>query len=178
MKKNIVTLTEDTCKVLGELNSKGKHSSQTSPIKEEDLQGFKRIRKFIPMLEQFHLICDNPNRDLHFDQYISFILFYFFNPVLTSLRGIQQASHLEKVKKVLGVKGTSLTSLSEASHVFDANLIVPLIRRNRGQHPFFFIMLRKGVITGNLSWIRETSKMIKNGCCPRFCPYYPFTNTM
>ncbi|MFH1095975.1 MAG: hypothetical protein V1749_00505 [Candidatus Desantisbacteria bacterium] len=52
MKKNIVTLTEDTCKVLGELNSKGKHSSQTSPIKEEDLQGFKRIRKFIPMLDR------------------------------------------------------------------------------------------------------------------------------
>jgi len=66
-------------------------------IKEENMQGFKRIRKFLPMLERFHLICDHHNRDIHFDQYICLILFYFFNPVLTSLRGIQQASHLEPV---------------------------------------------------------------------------------
>jgi len=47
---------------------------------------------------------------------------------LTSLRGIQQASYLKKVKKILGIKGASLGSLSEASSVFDANLISPLIK--------------------------------------------------
>ncbi|MEW6609464.1 MAG: IS4 family transposase [bacterium] len=62
------------------------------------------------------------------DQYICLILFYFFNPILSSLRGIQQISHLEKVKKMLGVKGTSLGFLSAASTVFDANLIAPLIK--------------------------------------------------
>jgi len=98
------------------------------PIKEENLQGFKRICKFLPMLERFHLVRDNPNRDIHFDQYICLILFYFFNPVLTSLRGIQQASHLDKVKKMLGIKGVSLGSLSESSHVFNAALIAPLIK--------------------------------------------------
>jgi hypothetical protein len=80
-----------------------------------------------PLLERFHLVKNHHNRDLHFDQYISLILFYFYNPVLTSLRGIQQASHLKKVKKLIGVKGTSLGSLSEASNVFDAKLISPLI---------------------------------------------------
>jgi hypothetical protein len=53
------------------------------------------------------------NRQLHFDQYGALLLLYFFNPVLTSLRGIQQASHLEKVQKKLGCRGTSLGSLSE-----------------------------------------------------------------
>ncbi|MFH1097909.1 MAG: IS4 family transposase [Candidatus Desantisbacteria bacterium] len=92
------------------------------------MQGFKLIHKFIPMLEQFHLTYDHHNRELYFDQYICLILLYFFNPILTSLRGIQQVSHLNKVKKMLGVKGTSLGSLSEASNVFDANLIAPLIK--------------------------------------------------
>ena len=97
-------------------------------IREEDLQRFKLIHKVIPLFERFHLVKDCHNRKLHFDQYICLILFYFFNPVLTSLRGIQQVSHLKKVKKMLGVKGTSLGSLSEASYVFDADLIAPLIK--------------------------------------------------
>ena len=74
------------------------------------------------------MVRDHHNRELHLDQYISLILFYFFNPILTSLRGIQQVSRLEKVKKMLGVKGTSLGSLSEASNVFDADLVAPLIK--------------------------------------------------
>ncbi|MBU1754285.1 IS4 family transposase, partial [bacterium] len=68
------------------------------PIQEKDLQGIKLIHKFIPLLERFHSIKDHHNRELYFDQYICLILLYFFNPILTSLRGIQQASHLEKVK--------------------------------------------------------------------------------
>lgn len=106
----------------------GKGRKKKDPIQEKDLQGFKYLRKFIPLFERFHLVKDHHNRDLHLDQYISFILFYFFNPTLTSLRGIQQVSHLKKVKKTIGIKGASLGSLSEASNVFDANLIAPLIK--------------------------------------------------
>jgi hypothetical protein len=106
----------------------GKGRKKKDPIQEKDLQSFKLFRKFIPLLERFHLVKDHHNRDLHFDQYICLILFYFFNPIITSLRGIQQVSHLRKVKKILGVKGTSLGSLSEASSVFDADLIASLIK--------------------------------------------------
>ena len=56
------------------------------------------------------------------------MLLYFFTPVLTSLRGIQQATTLEKVQKRLGLKKTSLGSLSEASYVFDPELLEPLIK--------------------------------------------------
>jgi hypothetical protein len=77
----------------------GRGRKKKDPIQEKDLQGVKLLRKFIPLLERFHLVKNHHNRDLHFDQYIFLILFYFFNPVLTSLRGIQQASHLKKVKK-------------------------------------------------------------------------------
>lgn len=107
---------------------KGRGRPKKNPIQEKDLQGFKFLHKFIPLLKKFHLVKDHHNRDLHFDQYIVLILLYFFTPVLTSLRGIQQASYLKKVKKIVGIKGASLGSLSEASSVFDANLISPLIK--------------------------------------------------
>ncbi|MBM4011887.1 MAG: IS4/IS5 family transposase, partial [Planctomycetes bacterium] len=37
------------------------------------------------------------NRDLYMDQYCTLILLWFFSPVVDSLRGIQQASELDKV---------------------------------------------------------------------------------
>lgn len=97
------------------------------PLREEDLRGFKYLRNIIPLFERFHLVKAHHNRDLHYDQYLSLILLYYFNPIITSLRGIQQASHLEKVKQTVGITGTSLGSLSEAQHVFDAHLLAPLI---------------------------------------------------
>lgn len=69
------------------------------------------------------------NRRLFYDQYASLLLLYFFNPVVTSLRGIQQASGIPKVQRALGVARTSLGSLSEAARVFDADLLKPIIRQ-------------------------------------------------
>jgi hypothetical protein len=99
------------------------------PVKESDLHGYKYFKRFITTLEKFRLIKAHHNRELHYDQYIALILFYFFNPVLTSLRSIQQASTLEKVQSALGVKATSLGSLSEASQVFDPQLLIPLLQQ-------------------------------------------------
>ena len=78
-------------------------------IKEKDLQGFKHFKLLTPILEQLHEDgCDRDkagNRKLHFDQYAALILLYLFNPIVTSLRGIQQASELEKVQRILGCSG-------------------------------------------------------------------------
>jgi hypothetical protein len=60
------------------------------------------------------------NRQLFYDQYISLLLLYFFNPTITSLRGLQQASTLEVVQRRLGIRATSLGSFSEAARIFDA----------------------------------------------------------
>ena len=80
------------------------------------------------LLEPLHSVKQHHNRDLHFDQYTSLVLLYFFNPILSSLRGIQQVSSFDKVKKSLGIKGTSLGSLSEAANVFDAELLAPILK--------------------------------------------------
>ena len=85
-------------------------------IQEQDLQGFKHFKLLLPVLEELHHhACESDkagNRKLHYDQYTALILLYFFNPVVTSLRGIQQASELQKVQRKLGCARASLGSLS------------------------------------------------------------------
>jgi hypothetical protein len=64
------------------------------------------------------------NRQLFADQYVGLILLSFFNPTITSLRAMQQATGLATVQRWLGLRGrVSLGSLSEASRVFDPGLL-------------------------------------------------------
>ena len=101
--------------------------AKTPPVRVSDLKGFKYFKRILPMLDRLHDSYQHSNRTLHYDQYISLILFYFFNPILTSLRGLQASTDLKKVQKTLGIKNTSLTCLSEASHLFDASLLEPVL---------------------------------------------------
>lgn len=107
--------------------SEAKTSNTHDNLNINDIQRLSLLRSFKPLLERLHSHADCFNRKLHYDQYISLILLYFFNPAFTGLRPIQQASVLESVQKKLGVKRTSLGSMSEASQVFDPQLLVPII---------------------------------------------------
>ena len=106
-------------------------SKRKPEIKEEDLEGFKYFKVLKPFLEKLRSVGTERdragNRKLFFDQYGSLILLYFFNPILSSLRGIQQASALKKVQRVLRVSRASLGSLSEATQVFDAEVLKEVI---------------------------------------------------
>ncbi|WP_165076174.1 IS4 family transposase [Paludisphaera rhizosphaerae] len=107
------------------------------PVRAEDLRGFRYFRLLGPLLERLHprgAERDRAgNRRLFYDQYVALLLMYFFTPALTSLRGLQQATGLDKVAKALGVGRTSLGALSEAAGVFDPALmrgvLVELTRR-------------------------------------------------
>ena len=97
--------------------------TQPPPFQEEQLSGWKYFGQLSRILERLHGHEDHFNRTLHYDQYTLLLLLYFFNPVVTSLRGIQFASTVEKVQSQLSVPRTSLGSLSEASRVFDPELL-------------------------------------------------------
>ena len=107
---------------------KDSRPSRTSTLDERDIVGLKYFKAIDTLLSRLHRHRDHPNRKLHADQYIALLLLYFFNPVLTSLRTIQQASDLRKVKRKLGVSRASLGSLSEAARVFDAELLGEIFR--------------------------------------------------
>jgi len=100
-------------------------------VQSKDISGLKYFAMLIPLLQRFHedqCQRDKANqRELHYDQYGMLILLYMFNPTVTSLRAIQQASELGKVQKKLGCKRTSLGSLSEASRIFDSQRLQAII---------------------------------------------------
>jgi hypothetical protein len=100
-------------------------------VTANDLQGFKYLAMVTPLLERLRTAgCARDragNRQLFFDQYAALLLLYFFNPILTSLNGLQQASGLDKVQKFTGGGRVSKGSLSEAQGVFDAALLEGLI---------------------------------------------------
>jgi hypothetical protein len=73
------------------------------------------------------------NRTLHFDEYGALILLALFNPLVRSLRSLSQTSDLDKVREQLGIPHASLGSLSEAAHVFDPDVLVPIIAELAGE---------------------------------------------
>jgi hypothetical protein len=91
----------------------------------------KMLQKLLPLLDRLHDVgCERDkagNRKLHFDQHCLLILLYLFNPIIKSLRSIQQASELNKVQRLLGCPRAALGSLSEAASVFDAERLKEII---------------------------------------------------
>lgn len=106
-------------------------------VRARDLQGFKYFRLLTPLLDRLQDVGTARdragNRQLFFDQYCALLLLYFFNPVLTGLRSLQQASGLDKVQKLLGARRTSLGSFSEASGVFSAEPLRQVVQELAGQ---------------------------------------------
>ena len=92
-------------------------------IKPSDLKDLKKLGHIASLLEPLHEIGGERdkanNRSLHMDEYCLLVLMWLFNPVIDSLRGMQQASELDVVRKRLGVGRASLGSLSESVTVFD-----------------------------------------------------------
>jgi hypothetical protein len=100
-------------------------------LTERQITALKYFDTLAPLLERLHddgCARDRAgNRELHYDQYCLLILLYLFNPIVTSLRGLQQASELPKVQKKLGCSRAALGSLSEAASVFDPERLKEIV---------------------------------------------------
>ncbi|HEX4609083.1 MAG TPA: IS4 family transposase [Urbifossiella sp.] len=106
-------------------------------IPAELLQGFEYVRQLRPLLDRLHDCATARdrahNRVLFYDHYVTLLLLYFFNPVLTSLRGLQQATHLDKVRAHVGIGRVSLGALSEATGAFDPDRLRAVVQELAGR---------------------------------------------
>lgn len=106
-------------------------ASRDGRIDARKLQGFKYFKALDGLLERLRPVGTERdragNRELFFDQYAALLILYFFNPTVTTLRGLQQFTTLEKVQRLCGVKPTALGSLSEAARAFDPTALEPII---------------------------------------------------
>jgi hypothetical protein len=112
-------------------------AARRKPVREEQLRGFKYFKKVLPLLDRLHGAgCQRDKahqRTLHYDQYCALVLLYLLNPIVTSMRGLVQASTLGKVRRKLGVSPTSLGSFSEAVAVFDPPLLKAVVDELAGE---------------------------------------------
>jgi hypothetical protein len=96
-------------------------------LKRRDIQGAKFLAPILQLLAPLHDHRPDAKRKLHYDEYCVWLLLYFFNPILDSMRGLQQASDIPELRKQLKLPRFSLGSFSEAGSVFDPELLVPII---------------------------------------------------
>lgn len=100
-------------------------------VRERDIGSLKYFDRLGQLLDKLHATgCERDragNRQLHMDQYCMLMLLFLFNPIVDSLRALQQASELKKVQRKLGVPRASLGSLSEAVQVFDPEPLLQII---------------------------------------------------
>jgi hypothetical protein len=109
---------------------------ETTP-KDKDVQGLKYFARLIPLLDRLHDTgCQRDaagNRRLFFDDYAKLVLLYMWNPLIGSLRTLQQVISLPRVFKALGIRRFSLGSFSEAPAVFDPQLLKGVIDELAGE---------------------------------------------
>ena len=103
-----------------------------SPIAVQDLRGFKQLRKVAALLAHLHdaggARDTAGNRELHYDDYVLLLLLVMFNPLIDSLRTLQQVADLAEVRRRLGIRRRfSLGSFSESCRVFDPALLEEVI---------------------------------------------------
>jgi len=97
-------------------------------LTEDDVLGLRMLKPIRKLLTPLRGSADHFNRKLHFDEYAAALILYFFNPVITSLRGLQRATEFKKVRKALGLRRMSLGSMSESVRVFDPNLLAEVFQ--------------------------------------------------
>src|SRR5208283_4901036 len=106
-------------------------------ITDKDVSGLKYFDQLGPLLSRLREVgCARDsacNRQLHFDQYCLLVLLFLFNPIICSLRSLQQASELKNVQRKLGCPRTSLGSFSEAAAVFEPERLKEIIAELGGQ---------------------------------------------
>ncbi|NQV27830.1 MAG: IS4 family transposase [Rhodopirellula sp.] len=100
-------------------------------IEPAQIQGCKYFKLIPDLLERLHGQATERdragNREFFCDQYVSLLLLYFFSPIIRSLNGLQKATGLDKVQKLLGIKRVSMGTLSESAGVFDPEPLQEII---------------------------------------------------
>ena len=112
-----------------------REDSSSSKLAPTDLRGFKFLKRMRRMMTALRSCAAHQNRRLHYDEYATMVLMYFFSPAIESLRDLQQASGFDKVQKALGIRRMSLGSMSESVRVFDPGLLREVFQDLAAQAP-------------------------------------------
>jgi hypothetical protein len=103
----------------------------------KQLRGIKPLRRLLPLLSCLRDSgCARDaagNRELHFDQYVTLVVLYLFNPLVDSVRTLQRATAVNRLAERLGVKRFSLGSFSESVRAFEPEKLKGVIAQLAGE---------------------------------------------
>lgn len=115
--------------------------TEHAPLKEKDIRCLGHLRRVYELLGGLHEVgCDRDtahNRRLFFDDYCKLVLLHVWNPLIESIRDLQQVAALPKVAKALGVGRFSAASFSESVRVFEPEHLKPILAELAAQLPAY-----------------------------------------
>jgi len=101
------------------------------PLKDKDIRCLGHLEKVFDLLDGLARVgCERDragNRRLFFNTYCKLVLLHIWNPLIDSIRGLQQAAQLATVARALRIGRVSLGSFSEAPGVFDPQFLKPVV---------------------------------------------------
>jgi len=104
-------------------------TSSQPKISPRDLQrwrlikGFRKTLRRVAKKYRLHPTFSDPDRSLNYDDYLCLFLFGLLNPVVRTMRGMCEASHLPRVQASVCTHPVSLGSFSATQHLVDVGLL-------------------------------------------------------
>jgi hypothetical protein len=102
---------------------------------DQELIGGKYLKVLNGHRKRLRKSSAHPNRVLHYDDLFTLLLMGFFNPVLRSLRTLEDASQSPLLQDCLEVERACKSTLSDANACLDPKLLEPVIADLRSKLP-------------------------------------------
>jgi len=99
------------------------------------LTGRKHLQSVLQLRRKLRKAHAHPNRTLFYDDVLTALLLAFFNPVMRSLRMIEDFSQCPLVQDELEVDRICKSTLSDTQRILDPSLLEPLIESLQAQIP-------------------------------------------
>lgn len=105
------------------------------PPKLSAITGKKHLQSLLKLRKKLRKAHAHPNRILFYDDVLTALLLAFFNPVMRSLRMIEDFSNCPLVQDELHVERICKSTLSDLQRIADPSLLEPLIQSLQAQIP-------------------------------------------
>lgn len=99
------------------------------------LAGRRHVTGLLKLRKKLRRAHAHPNRVLYYDDVLTVLLLAFFNPVIRSLRMIEDFSASPGVQEELEIERICRSTLSDANRVLDPTLLEPLIGELQAKIP-------------------------------------------
>jgi hypothetical protein len=134
--------------------------ASTRSLREKDIHHLSHLQRVFDLLPGLHQVGTErdraSNRQLFFDDYCKLVLLYVWNPLIDSIRMLQEAVQLDNVARTLGIKRFSLGSFSESVRLFEPERLRPVIEELAGQLPALGVDPRLKQVKHTLTLVDST----------------------